>query len=300
MRGALAIVALTTLASFGGPTLSAVSAAPAVAAVEPQHPFSSWSAPSASDSSSSERERVRLTLGVMSRCPDAVLVEALFDRVLERKTSLGGTGEGAGAEGGEGQGEVGTVAGLVDLRLEYIGDRNSSALYDVSCKHGDIECKGNAQQLCAMKHWTGRSVLAGPAMERSSSASGGRNVRMSLKGNQGWEDWWNFVQCLNYGDLSRIGTDAAARSCAEVARHEWGNREQHCVEGKEGKHLLRKSVKRARKLGVERSATILLNERIICVHDGTWKDCPGGHEVVDFVREIEAEWKRLNPDRKRH
>lgn len=47
---------------------------------------------------------------------------------------------------------------------------------------------------------------------------------------------------------------------------EWGNREQHCVEGKEGKHLLRKSVKRARKLGVERSATILLNERIIwCV-----------------------------------
>lgn len=42
-----------------------------------------------------------------------------------------------------------------------------------------------------MKHWTGRSVLAGPAMERSSSASGGRNVRMSLKGNQGWEDWWN-------------------------------------------------------------------------------------------------------------
>lgn len=122
MRGALAIVALTTLASFGGPTLSAVSAAPAVAAVEPQHPFSSWSAPSASDSSSSERERVRLTLGVMSRCPDAVLVEALFDRVLERKTSLGGTGEGAGAEGGEGQGEMGTVAGLVDLRLEYIGE----------------------------------------------------------------------------------------------------------------------------------------------------------------------------------
>lgn len=53
--------------------------------------------------------RVKLTLGVMSRCPDAVLVETLFDRVLERKTSSG-LGDNAPE----------TVAGLVDLRLDYI------------------------------------------------------------------------------------------------------------------------------------------------------------------------------------
>ena len=53
--------------------------------------------------------RVKLTLGVMSRCPDAVLVETLFDRVLERKTSSG-----------LGDNVPGTVAGLVDLRLDYI------------------------------------------------------------------------------------------------------------------------------------------------------------------------------------
>lgn len=53
--------------------------------------------------------RVKLTLGVMSRCPDAVLVETLFDRVLERKTSTG-LGDNAPE----------TVAGLVDLRLDYI------------------------------------------------------------------------------------------------------------------------------------------------------------------------------------
>ncbi|GAA5873552.1 hypothetical protein JCM3774_000048 [Rhodotorula dairenensis] len=237
--------------------------------------------------------KVKLRLGVMSRCPDAVLVETWFDRVLEHRTS---TALGDGAPG--------TVAGLVDLRLDYIASKNSSALYDATCKHGDIECRGNIQQLCAAELWT-----APPSRTRSSSHSpsegemGGQDaadgeVKVSLKGNQGWEDWWNFVQCLNYGELSRIGTDEAASACAKVVGHNWDARERHCVEGKRGRELLRKSVHRTRKHEVEKSATVLINDKVVCVHDGSWQSCPGGHEVGDFVKQIETEWRRINPDRK--
>jgi hypothetical protein len=30
------------------------------------------------------------------------------------------------------------------------------------------------------------------------------------------------------------------------------------------------------------------------VHDGTWKECSGGHEVGDFVSQIKTEYERLN------
>ena len=30
------------------------------------------------------------------------------------------------------------------------------------------------------------------------------------------------------------------------------------------------------------------------VHDGTWKDCEGGHEVGDFVKQIKDEYKKIN------
>ncbi|KWU41379.1 actin-related protein ARPC3, partial [Rhodotorula sp. JG-1b] len=136
--------------------------------------------------------------------------------------------------------------------------KNSSALYDATCKHGDIECRGNIQQLSSLQ----------------------------------------FVQCLNYGELSRIGTDNAASACAKVVGHNWDAREQHCVDGKRGRKLLRKSVKRTHKHEVQKSATVLINDEVICVHDGSWQSCPGGHEIGDFVRQIEAEWKRINPEKK--
>ncbi|KAG0656048.1 hypothetical protein C6P46_000480 [Rhodotorula mucilaginosa] len=237
--------------------------------------------------------RVKLTLGVMSRCPDAVLVETLFDRVLERKTSSG-LGDNAPE----------TVAGLVDLRLDYIASKNSSALYDATCKHGDIECRGNIQQLCAADLWEIPSSSRGDRKSQTEPDASG-DVNVSLKGNQAWEDWWNnsgtslqFVQCLNYGELSRIGTDNAASACAKVVGHSWDAREQHCVDGKRGRKLLRKSVKRTRKHEVQKSATVLINDEVICVHDGSWQSCPGGHEISDFVKQIEAEWKRINPEKK--
>lgn len=30
------------------------------------------------------------------------------------------------------------------------------------------------------------------------------------------------------------------------------------------------------------------------VHDGSWKSCPGGHEVRDFAREVREAWDKVN------
>jgi hypothetical protein len=65
----------------------------------------------------------------MSQCPDAILVERVFDHVLT------------------------TVMDKVDLQLAYIGKINSSEPdFGVTCRHGPVECAGNVQQLCAAKY----------------------------------------------------------------------------------------------------------------------------------------------------
>ena len=57
----------------------------------------------------------------------------------------------------------------------------------------------------------------------------------------------------------------------------------------------------------------MINGEKVCVHDGTWKDCEvssppktfcgaqadpvrtqNGHEIKDFIRQIEAEYRKLN------
>lgn len=64
-----------------------------------------------------------------------------------------------------------------------------------------------------------------------------------------------------------------------------------CIEGKQGRKLLQESVKRSQKLGIVKSATIQLEGKTICIRDGgQWKDCQGGHEIRDFVRQIEEAW----------
>jgi hypothetical protein len=65
----------------------------------------------------------------MSQCPDAVLVEGVFDHVLK------------------------SVDDKVDFQLTYIGHINHSEPdFGVTCKHGPVECAGNVQQLCAAKY----------------------------------------------------------------------------------------------------------------------------------------------------
>jgi len=73
--------------------------------------------------------KVPVTLGVMSRCPDAMLCESVFNKVLQ------------------------SVGDKVDISLTFIGKLNlSEPDYGVTCMHGPEECAGNVQELCAAKY----------------------------------------------------------------------------------------------------------------------------------------------------
>jgi len=73
--------------------------------------------------------KVPIQLGVMSRCPDALLCESIFGEVLDR------------------------VIDKVNLSLVYIGNIDDSEPdFGVSCLHGPKECAGNVQQLCVHKY----------------------------------------------------------------------------------------------------------------------------------------------------
>ncbi|KAH0839759.1 hypothetical protein J3R83DRAFT_700 [Lanmaoa asiatica] len=76
-----------------------------------------------------EDVKVPVVLGVMSRCPDAMLCEAVWDRVLQR------------------------VGNKVDISLSFIAkpDPTDSA-YGVTCMHGLEECAGNVYELCVAKY----------------------------------------------------------------------------------------------------------------------------------------------------
>ncbi|KAM0792646.1 hypothetical protein ACM66B_002427 [Microbotryomycetes sp. NB124-2] len=128
------------------------------------------------------------------------------------------------------------VGQLADLNLSCIGQLDKkSEPYGVECMHG-IGDPHKVQQLCAAKHFQGQSGEINP-----------------------WADWWNFIQCVNYGPASRIGNENVAKSCA-------------------GRH---------------QSASV---QWIQCHHDGTWKSCEEGHEVGDLSGKVspQQEWKRLN------
>ncbi|GAA5987923.1 hypothetical protein JCM11641_004583 [Rhodosporidiobolus odoratus] len=261
-------------------TLLALPALVLAAPATLQLPFSS--PPSLSSSNPSPFEAalanarfVNVQLGVMSRCPDAQLCEAVFDRVLETKVEV----PLAGREGTKAQTSVGE---LVEMGMIYIGRENSTASYGADCMHGDLECRGNVQQLCAAKHWGGgvdevKAMVGGP------------------KGKQGWDTWWNFVQCINYGETSAIGTDQRARQCAAVVGKKWDDSLTTCVDSREGRHLLVDSVREAKKLEITKSCTVLIEGKQVCIHDGTWKSCPIGHEVADFAKAIKEEFLLLNP-----
>ncbi|GAA5849488.1 hypothetical protein JCM9279_000917 [Rhodotorula babjevae] len=244
-----------------------------------QLPFLSPSSSPTSLVNSTSRP-VRVALGVMSRCPDASLCETVWDRVLEeRLPSKFGSG---------------VVADLVDMELVFLAHENSTAPYGATCMHGESECKGNVQQLCAARHWRTRSEEH--KKKKGVDGEGNDEVEAALREKRAWEDSWNFVQCMNYGG-SKIGSDAAAKRCASVVGREWTESLAACVDGKQGRHLLVDSLKRAEHLGVKSSCTILIEDKPICVHDGSWKQCPGGHDVRDFAREVRDEFERLNSKR---
>ncbi|KAI0254750.1 hypothetical protein BJV78DRAFT_1273821 [Lactifluus subvellereus] len=193
--------------------------------------------------------RVPVTLGVMSRCPDALLCETLFDKVIPR------------------------VAQKIDLSLAYVARINpSDPEFGVTCMHGRYECAANVQQLCVAKYTPMRT-------------------------------WWEFVVCQNYEGRDQIGRPDVALKCARTARIDWeGSEVGRCAgldgsgTGEEGVRLLQGSIRTTEFLDITKSCTIVINTEKVCVHDGMWKDCENGHEVQDFVKQIEVAYQKLNSD----
>ncbi|KAG6817399.1 hypothetical protein H0H87_009043 [Tephrocybe sp. NHM501043] len=188
--------------------------------------------------------KVPIQLGVMSRCPDALLCEDVFNNVLKR------------------------VADRVDISLVYVAKLDKEEeTFGVKCMHGPEECAGNVQQLCVWKH------------EPSA--------------------WWEFVQCQNYEGRQEIGKPDLTLKCAKAVGIDWENSGAgECAgsdgsgTGSEGVALLKESVALGHKLGID--CTVLINGEQVCIHDGTWKNCENGHSVGDFVKQINAEYDRLN------
>ncbi|PWN20108.1 hypothetical protein BCV69DRAFT_249909, partial [Microstroma glucosiphilum] len=189
----------------------------------------------------------------MLRCPDAIAAESAFQSVIDR------------------------INEKIQLEFSYIGSLDEEEDYGVKCMHGPQECAGNIQQLCVQRIL--RPSRAGRDFDLSPSAAQ-RKV-------------WDFVGCQDYDGAAHIGSPSLAKECLSTIRGprwiEDGVKE--CVEGKQGRKLLQESVKRSEKLGITKSATIQLEGKTICIRDGgQWKDCDGGHETRDFVRQIEEAW----------
>ncbi|RUS17327.1 hypothetical protein BC937DRAFT_90117 [Endogone sp. FLAS-F59071] len=122
-------------------------------------------------------------------------------------------------------------------------------------KHGPTECLGNVQELCF------RSVYPNS------------------------QDWFSFITCLNQ-NYQRIGSDGYAERCARKLKKDYTPVEE-CVHSGDGAALLKASILQTQSKGISTSCTIFIDNKLRCVHDQDWKDCDGGHEIDDFVRDIE-------------
>jgi len=62
-----------------------------------------------------------------------------------------------------------------------------------------------------------------------------------------------------------------------------------------GINLLRESVEWSRENNVTKSCTVRLAGKVRCIRDdGMWKDCEGGSEVDDLVRDVNELYDKAN------
>lgn len=222
-------------------------------------------------SAASEEIRVPVLLGVMSNCPDALYCERVFNDVLSQ------------------------VGPLVELDVTYIARVNASEpTYGVTCRHGENECRGNVQQLCAIRSTRSSSPLNLQAMSREYD-------------EPSWRTWWSFITCQNAGGRYAPGKEDIAKQCARSVGLPWVDVEYPGGASKLGvgscfhneviaRTLLLQSVERTRAMGITNSCTVFINGVKTCIRDDDkWKDCKAGKgSVDDFVKLIHKEHKRLN------
>ncbi|ORY07113.1 hypothetical protein K493DRAFT_202571 [Basidiobolus meristosporus CBS 931.73] len=155
------------------------------------------------------------------------------------------------------------VSSIINLNVHYIGDEKDGQLV---CKHGEAECRGNKMQLCAKALYRWHQI---PSV------------------------WYRFIQCQNE-EYQEIGTNESLEYCALIKDLSY-KRLKDCADGQYGTRLLNQSFTESKKKGISTSCTIEINQKVRCIHDSTWKECDGGHEVEDFVRDICAAYKILSP-----
>ncbi|KAJ2805517.1 hypothetical protein H4R20_002063 [Coemansia guatemalensis] len=188
----------------------------------------------------SRDDKVQVELFVMSRCPDAVKVETVFSEVIP------------------------AVYSIMDVQLNFIAKLDPNSTLEAHCGHGEAECRGNIDELCALRH---RGDLP---------------------------TFWRFLSCLN-SHFKDIGKDPdLTLQCASNAGLDTAAF-LNCATQQEGRDLLKQSIENTEFAGVARSATVYINGKNRCVEDGGWRECPGGHSPSDFIRDICAAYKGSRP-----
>jgi len=175
----------------------------------------------------SQAQKVRLDFFVMSKCPDAFVCETTYKNVISQ------------------------VGSIVDLHVNYIASIDSSTETGFDCMHGQSECWGDIQQLCAYNLYPSNYT------------------------------WWNFIQCQDQTQ-SNIPNNAA--SCAQTVGIDMKNLTE-CYQGKKGSNLMTQSINFTNSMKIEVCCTIYLQNSLFCVHDGTWRSCKT-HQVSEIVQYI--------------
>jgi hypothetical protein len=149
--------------------------------------------------------------------------------------------------------------------------------------HGDIECRGNIQQLCVQHILDPRRSKSGSPraefdMEQEDDGGVIPTNPEGITLNPIFPGM-SFVSAQNYYDPRKIGQEEYAISSLKSIGYSWTESGvADCVEGEQGKELLLASVVRSRdELKQSKSCTILVGGKKRCVHDGGWYDCDVSH-----------------------
>ncbi|EXX75002.1 hypothetical protein RhiirA5_352525 [Rhizophagus irregularis] len=184
-----------------------------------------------------EREKIPVELFVMSRCPDAVACEEVMADVVKE------------------------VNDISTFKTNYIATLNSSATYGATCKHGDLECNGNIQELCFQE----------------------------VNSNQ--LTFFNYLMCI-HRSFDRIGSHEWAKQCSEEVGQDYDPIDK-CVNSDTGLNLFIKSVQKSKANQANVSCTIFIDGHKRCIRDGgDWYDCPDGNSDKDFVKSIKNAYKK--------
>jgi hypothetical protein len=135
-------------------------------------------------------------------------------------------------------------------QLYYIGDTSATP---ATCMHGPNECLGNKEQMCAR--------------DLSTTST---------------DAWYCFVLCQ---DKSQSKIPSNGESCATECGIDW-KKVSTCYKADAAEAALVKSMEHSDEMGINACCTMYMDNKLRCVHDGSWKQCTGGHTTADFIKTV--------------